>query len=366
MKKLLLLFSIFILTLALYSCGEKYDPVPSTEEESRVVMQLEVGTEKFEVKYELYRALFLGCKSLVDGGDESVWSGENKDEYINKINEIICEKASYIYSTLHVAKSVGINPYSVDADNAVKEAIRVSVEGDSEGHSGHGSYEKFLASLASRGLNYSVADLLIRSEWAKAKTETYFAGTEDTVQGLVGGNLDISDEALLRFYNGEECVRVLEAFFPENLMLTQSTVDAFAASLRAKSTAYERAELITSKTISTELDGKGGVIGTCVGKYSLDSYYFSSYIDAAFSMTVDEVSDGILIKGAADEGSNGYYVLAMLNKDEDYFTNHKDLVLNSYIKNEIGKKIYGTKDALAESARLTDKYGEIVHADIAK
>ena len=94
MKKLtsivLIIATLALSILSLASCTKnKYAPVESTAEEKKVVMTLSIDSDKYEVKYELYRALFLALRDEVDGGDRSVWSGENKAEYIEKIDALI-------------------------------------------------------------------------------------------------------------------------------------------------------------------------------------------------------------------------------------------------------------------------------------
>ena len=78
----------------------KYQPVESTAEESRVILSLTVGENNYDVRYELYRAFFLTYKSEIDGGDNSVWSSENKNEYINRINEKIVTEAAKIFAVV--------------------------------------------------------------------------------------------------------------------------------------------------------------------------------------------------------------------------------------------------------------------------
>ncbi len=361
MKKLLLLLSALIMMLALSSCGETYEPVPSTEEEARVVMKLSIDGSDYDVKYELYRALFVGNRALVDGGDTSVWSGDNAEEYIEKINGIIKEKASYIYSVFHVAKKIGVNPYSVDADNMVKEAVRISVEGDSTaGYTGHGSYDAYLAALAAEGLNYSVADLLLRYSWAYEKIYTYYAGETDSIEGLVGGKLDTSDESLRAFYNSDDSVRVLDAFFAEGIR-TGFWLDSFRSELVSKSSPLKQALYIiqNSNVIASELIIDGEVVGITVGRYSLEDLYYSEYIDEVFDMAEGEVSGVIYIDGINDGESDGAHVIVRLEKDEEYFTNNKDLILDAYISNEIGKTIHTAKASLSASARVTEEYANI-------
>ena len=90
MKKLtsivLIIATLVLSILSLASCTKnKYTPVESTAEEKKVVMTLSIDSDKYEVKYEIYRALFLELRDEVYGGDRSVWSVENKAEYIEKI-----------------------------------------------------------------------------------------------------------------------------------------------------------------------------------------------------------------------------------------------------------------------------------------
>ena len=120
MKRILSLILVLASLLTLASCGNKYKPVPSTEEESRVVMTLSLDGKKYDVKYELYRAMFLNYRSDVDGGDSSVWSGENKDEYIARIHEMIVARVTDIYATLHHAGTIGIDVYSKSVNSKIE------------------------------------------------------------------------------------------------------------------------------------------------------------------------------------------------------------------------------------------------------
>ncbi|MBO5906910.1 MAG: hypothetical protein J6Q85_01990 [Clostridia bacterium] len=364
MKKILLLIVALFATVALCSCSNTYDPVPSTEEEARVVIELNIDGTRYDVKYELYRALFIGNRAVVDGGDTTVWSGDNADEYITKINEIIKEKASYIYSVLHAAIKVGINPYSIDADNVVAEAIRISVEGDdNKGYTGHGSYENYLSALAAEGLNYSVADLLIRYSWAYEKLYTYYKGTTDSFGNLTGGKLDTSDQALLEFYNSDDAIRVLDAFFAEGIR-TDFWLESFRNTLASKDSDVQKALYIitNSSVVSSELLIEGEVVGITVGRYSLEELYYSEYTSVAFSMQPGEVSGVIHVDGVNDGESDGAHIIVKLDKDEAYFNNQKDAVLEAYISNEIGKVIYSAKSTLFASASLTENYSKITHS----
>jgi hypothetical protein len=96
MKKITALLLAVILILPLAACSKKYEPQESSPLEATTVYTLSLDGKTYEVKYELYRALFLNFKSQIDGGDESVWQGENSEEYIDKINStVLIDKIIY-------------------------------------------------------------------------------------------------------------------------------------------------------------------------------------------------------------------------------------------------------------------------------
>ena len=214
MKKTVSLILLACLIISLFSCGPTYEPVESTEEEARVVMNLTFDGELYEVRYELYRALFLTYKSEVDGGDASVWSGDDADEYIERINGLIISRAAQIFAALHEAEKIGFDPYSREVENKITEYVRVSVEGGSFGEKlieGEGSYEEYLEALREMYLNYSVQTLIIRYWLAVAALEEYFLGKEDDVFEE-GGEYAFDEEDVLEYYFGDECASYMQIF----------------------------------------------------------------------------------------------------------------------------------------------------------
>ena len=122
MKKILALFLLISTLFTMISCSKgKYEPVESTEEEKRTVMTMQIDGDEYEVKYELYRALFLNYKSSVDGGDSSVWSGDNKAQYVEKIDAMILDRITEIYSAFAICKRIGFDVYSKDVEKKINE-----------------------------------------------------------------------------------------------------------------------------------------------------------------------------------------------------------------------------------------------------
>ena len=221
MKKITALILILSLAFILISCGEnEYPPVESSALESRVVMTIDFEGKKYEVKYELYRALFLNKRETIDGGDLSVWSGENKAEYIEKIDTLIKKDAADIYSVLHIADRIGIDVYSDEFDDIVSEYIELSVEGGNYGNQSiegfEGNYDSYLESLKEMNLNYAVQDLLLRYSIASEKVFEYYAGYEsEFIEELVQGELEYTIDDVKAFYNSDESVRVIRAHLPK-------------------------------------------------------------------------------------------------------------------------------------------------------
>ena len=74
LRSLFLLCLAALMTLSLCACG--YRPVKSTEEESAPVFSFD---GKYQVKYELFRFLFLQKKQAASNGDDSYFEGKDKN-----------------------------------------------------------------------------------------------------------------------------------------------------------------------------------------------------------------------------------------------------------------------------------------------
>ena len=121
MKKIIAILLALASLFTLASCNKdkEYPPVESSEEEARVVMTLSIDGKNYDVRYELYRAFFLTYKSEVDGKDESVWTGDEKDEYVAKIDAIILDRITEIYAAFALCERIGFDVYSKDVDKKI-------------------------------------------------------------------------------------------------------------------------------------------------------------------------------------------------------------------------------------------------------
>ena len=340
MKKITVFALILSFMLALTSCGEeKYPPKESSALESQVVMTISLDDKKYEVKYELYRALFLNLRESVDGGDRSVWSGENKAEYIEKIDALIKKRVTDIYSVLHIADKVGIDVYSKDFDKAVNEYIKVSVEGGYYGNQiiegFDGDYEKYLESLKEMNLNYAVSDLLLRYSLASEKVFEYYAGYEgEFLEELVQGKLEYTREDVQSFYNSDGCVRVMRAYLPKayfSKARAQEIRDTIVEKANYGDEDVAKYIIGTTSTAASEITD-----GEIIGRHNLDEVYYSELEAAAFALAYFEVSEVIEVSSANEDG---YVILYKTVKTDAHFDKCYDYVKSVYVQNEVGKII---------------------------
>lgn len=358
MKKVIALLLVVGIAFSLVACGnDKYKPVPSTEEESRVIFTFSIQDTTYEVKYELFRMLFLNYKSEIDGGDSAVWTGENSQKYINAINELIIERAAEIYSTLYYAKSLGYEAYSKEADDDVYESLKLSVEGNGADISGFGGdYNKYLSSLKERNLNYSLFDLLTRYAMASSAIDEYYLGTEDAALGSISGKFEIKEENVRAYYNSEECARVLRMCFAKGIKSAEQ-MESYREELSLKTDPFDAAYYILSScganVVASELiynHSQGLVSGMIVGAHALDTVTYGEFCDTAFSLADGETSEVFEIS----DDREYYYIIYKVAKDSEHFSLCYDDVKTSYIYNEMGKNLDTLKASLLNSVSFTD------------
>ncbi len=357
----ILIVAISLSTLLLLtSCKEKsYKPVESTAEEKRVVMTLEADGKSYEVKYELYRALFLSLSEQVDGGDKSVWQGENKDEYIKKIDALILERVAGIYSTFAVCEKIGIDVYSKEFDESVKEYIRLSVDGgyvNSIKINGFGGdYDKYLEHIKSRNLNCSVVDLMLRWSFALEKIETYYAGNINSSEFLpdaVLGAIKYTKEDIQAFYDSEDCVRIVKVFLNSNFTPTR------AKEIRDKMNEKGSKEDIVNYAMQFTTTGLDDGI---IGMHSLNSLYYSELTKTAFSLSVFEVSEPIEVITAKEDG---HYIMYRAIKELSHFEECYEDIVKVYLQNEIGKILNDCEKKLLEEVKYSNLHSTLNRAEI--
>ncbi len=351
MKRIISLILLSLCCLMLFGCAEdKYPPVESTEEEARVVMTLSVEDKEYEVRYELYRAFFLNNKSMIDGGDDSVWTSDNKQKYIDEINAVITERLTEIFAVIHRASLIGFDPYSDKTDYLIEEYVKGAVEGD-DTQKGHGSYDAYLKSLKKNNLNYSVATFLVRYALAREAIENYYS--ED---------YGYTKEDVKAYYNSSDCQRILQSYFQTGVM-TYEQMTEYRNSLTGIKGDEAIAAYIIGSTSATESDliSGGKVTGIIVGRNELVGSEYDEYINEVFSLSPGQFSDIITV---TDSAADGYYIAYSLAKSDDHFGAAYLAIESSYIDHIIGKALRKTGKDLGESAKFTSDYNSIIHSSI--
>lgn len=371
MKRAASLFLLLAILLSLLvGCKEKYPEIESTDKEATVVARLSVGENEYELRYELYRALFLTYKSEIDGGDPTVWYGEEKEKYIKEIREIIFGRAAEIFAIFELSKRIGVDPYSKDIEKKIEQMIEISVEGgvfDNKKFAGFGGdYDEYLDSLADLYHNYSTSVLLLRHELLRAELDRHYIGAitpEEIASGsLSNGAIKYDREIIRNFYNSDDCARVLITYVQDN---TGSGAKGRAESIRLE--ALDAAEWGESEVRALFID-RGSpaasgelIMGVLVAEHSL-SYDYTELAEAALLLEVGGVSEVITTYSASD--GVRYQVIYRAEKTDEFFDECYIEIVRSYLYDAVGGMIELVADQLKASATLTQAGEQIVHSEI--
>ncbi len=365
MKKItgLILILSMLFTAALTSCGGEYPAVESTGKEATVLFTLDIGDDSYDVKYELYRAFFLTYKSEVDGGDATVWSGNDKADYVARINEIILPKIANIYATINLAEKIGVDFSSKTVKNQVDEFIEISVEGgvyNDQSVSGYGSYDDYLDALKSMNLNYSVQVLLYHYAIAQSEIAEYYIGTlneDNFTPDATEGHLEYTRADVKAFYESDECVRVLRAFVQDSIEAEQKAASIREKMLNASGTSAVSIVIIQN-TFMSEAEAFGGMV---IGRHSLDSNNYGEMTKAAFELEPGDVSDVLKIM-TGDE--NGYHILYRADKSDAHFDEYYVDILDSYLNQKIGEMINDRVVDSLSDVEYKSAYGNLDYSGI--
>lgn len=368
LKKIVCIILAIACMIPFASCKKEefYPEIPSTEEESRVVFSFKLDDEVYEVKYELYRTLFLTYKKDVDGGDNSVWTSEDKNSYVNRIDAKIIDAAANIFTVLHLAKKAGYDPFSKEVDTTIREYVKHSVDGYENGsvhiEGYNGDYQAYLDSLKTVYMNYSVQTLIYRYAIAYDNLMVHYYGNVDNdnpTANMKEGAIKYTDKTLEEYYKSGDCVRVLLATLDAK-NITEKRAQEIRNNIASYSTETAVIKYILGNTLTTESDASSGVL---IGRYTMDSSLFSTVLaDAAFDLEFHETSP--LITYDTDSGTY-YYVLYLTDKNDDYFKSNKDAVIASYIGNEIGRILGECKEDLLTTVTREALMGELDRSAIA-
>ena len=360
MKKFISVILLLSTLLALAACGG-YEPQVSTEEESLVLMTFELEGEKYELKYELYRALFLNHSKEYDGGNKEFWATDASAEAKAELDEKIISLALDIFSALHLCKKIGYDPYSIDAENQIEEYIKQSVDGD--GVVGFdGDYDAYLSHLKELNMNYSVQALMYRYAIAYDKIVTYYRGTDDIDNpqlDMKKGALEYTADDVRAFYNSDASAKISTVTFNADYITIEKVRER-----RDKIASYssESAALAYAAQFTNPLGNPEDIIrGTLVGQSSMDSAYYAEVTAAAFGLAEGKVSEVITV--TTDVGSE-YWIVYKMAKTAEYLESSFETVEDVYISHRIGEIVAGAKDSLSKTVKYTNTYNTLDRSKI--
>lgn len=356
-----LLLAVCLFALMLAGCGKSdYPPVKSTEAEARTVLTISYGDRSYEIPYELYRTFFLTYRDEVDGGDRSVWSGEDSETYRETINRKIFRQMADIYAVRELCTQIGYDFYSKDADDKIREYIRVSVEGgtlDGMEIEGCGSYEAYLQRLKDDYVNYSVQDLIYRYYLGENALESFYFGTDsEYAETFRFGDITYTDADLRAFYEKEDTGRFLWICLDKDVHPTDAGVRAI----------HDKIVTAVAAAGNAEKDKKAGetlfrytttaygevMAGYLVTPYNLDENQYGDLIAAALALDVHEVSQPIRVHSDA---YNGYFIVYRAEKTEEYLAEHRADVVTAFLQDSLGRKLAVIRDAMVAGAVPTEE-----------
>lgn len=354
MKKIIALFLALLTVFSLSACSStEYEAQQSTEEESRVVYTLTVGNKSYDVRYELYRALFLSYRDEVTGGNEGAFSGDDAEYYKNRINSLVLDRIASIYAVFAVCKDIGYDLYSSEVDKRVNEYIKDSIEGEG----GYGSYEAYLDALSEMNLNWSCQDLLLRYGIGLAAIDEYYIGDfdADNIGDTVNvGKLKYSREDVLNYYNSDACVRVLRAHIQAK---AHYDPDEYAERVRGNMLAAGSESAVAAVIINTGLTAPTEVMnGYVMGRHNLDNLYYGELTEAAFELRVGEVSPAVRVHNGEDDI---IFILYRGEKSEEHFNKCYSEIAYVYLTDTVGAKIDEAAEGLKSEVRYTDVYNTL-------
>lgn len=347
-KKIITLFIILSVLFYLFSCSDGYEPVESTEEEATTAITFCVGEKEYNAPYELYRAFFLQFKNEIDGGDNSVWTSDKKNEYIARMDEKIVSQLADIYTIFHIAESLGIDIYSEENEETLDEYIKASVEGgyvDALYFAGFdGDYDAYLASLKEMYLNYSAQRTLLRYSLATTLIEHHYKGDTE-----FDGALKYTQDDVKNFYESDNCARFIKAYFSSsNEAVNEDLLNRVHEKLTAATSEEEAALIVINSTISV---GSEIMSGDIIGTHSLDPMYYAEFTDSVFDLQIGEASDIIKITTGFEDS---YYIAYRASKSTKHFEENYSYIQDVYEDQLIGKTIYETKESIIKGIKFSD------------
>ena len=346
-KRFLALFlAILMAILALTGCEKTYKEARSSREMRRTVARI----GDYEVNYEFFRYLFLSFKPGVDGGDDSVWTGPDADEYFKVCKEKCEEVMRAVYGTFIFAKNAGIDPYSKEADARVDELVKATIEGgfiNGNYVQGYGSVKKYREDLEANHMTDAVNRLFFRYSICESMLYEYYTDT------FGGGTIQTDDQTIRNFFAQEDLIRMTWIAVQKDGTFTDAQYRTLANERRegllACSSLDEKLQYVAFHNLQAATMDKGVFLtaSTCGAEYK-------TVYEEAKSLSAGEVGDII-------ETADAFYIPLRLQKPSDYLNTANGMteIVNLYIEHSL----YSTLDSQNEALTISYTSGFSRYAD---
>lgn len=299
---------------ALSSCGRKYRPVPSTDNDLRIVMVI----DGFEVPYEQYRYFFLKYKEAYENGDPAVWDGPQGASLETEVQNAAISALKGEYAILSLCKKYGI----AISDAAIQEYVQQYV---AETIDEHGGREKYLKALTGQYLNDSTFRFLLGVD--KCEEMLYNLLTAD--QSIIPSD----DEIVTAYLNSDNMIRVVHVFIQNDEGDDIETNRALASEVLQKARAGENFDNLIR-------DYSEDFLMTPDGYYITPFEMIEAFEKAAYSLSINEVSDVV-------ETHLGFHVIKRLSKSSSYISKHFGDLKEKYLQSAFYTIVEGKKETLS-------------------
>ncbi len=355
---------LILLTLTtLVACDDDYyDPIKSSSHDRRVLA--EFGDE--EVKYELFRFIFMSRINSFDGGDRTKWSGEAGAALWETAKSAVMQEICEIYAVFAVCRDWGIDPEGENIEISINESIKTDIDGgvlpDGSAVLGYGSVKKYEEALKKSHCTDAVRRLLYRY---KACLESLYSFIVDN---RAMGEVSVTDEQLSAFASGEDVAHINRLFISfESFLGNREAAYEYAEKMRA--TLYlangnytTMVEQVFSKGISDI--GVDPSRGWWYGKNSSDKRDYPLYYETIFTITPGSISEII-------EERNGYYIVYGMNRaidlstpSEDGISHDRDTLSDLYFEEMYWKDILETADRYFLEAEYSKIYQKMTISEL--
>ena len=342
--------ALLMLIAVLCGCGNKIEPVESTEQEMRVIGKC----DEYDIYYEELRFVTNTYKAQLEQKyGKGIWDDERTaEQYRGELEQLVLENLKANYAILTGCKNLMVTTTGKDVDDYVQEQIENLVN-QSEAQGGFGGdFDAYLAWLKENGLTDHYLRFVYRASYLESAM--YYALVDGGIFEYGEHNFS---EYLDYVLEGVDYARTIHVYIPiEDSGKKQSyydTAKAIADELAACDDDDERYSLMCSH------------IGSAVNKdltITENGYYFTynemgeEYEAAAFALGEYETS------GVVEYGG-GYYVIMRMPIEELYVLMYGEQLLQYYQSAKMGEYQDGIKENMTVELNEYGKSLDFVNLD---